>query len=312
MIRNKHKKLQSQTATKKLYKGNEKLFAGVCSGIAHYDVVVARVTCIVLFICTAGLITIPYLVLAVKLPESGDEDRMLEVNPVSVVSDKYQEVVQVSKETASRTSEQPYGVHADAGHVPPTPPKSGGFSVPSRAVYIAYRHNEEPRQSESIRTQRVALVVAVAAAMTVLFVVIANSIIARHSDLSLVDFWPCLFIVAGTTLLVCFYDRLSFAVRLSALLFCVELCFAFIPFTLGVCPPHALSRLSMLPFVLLCVSCVCAGYALARKKSEFYLIAVAVLGVALFCGMTEIGIFERLIAAQSYSRHNFTSPLFRQ
>ena len=43
-----------------LYRGNDKVLAGVCDGIAQrldVDAVVARVTCVVLFLCTAGIIT---------------------------------------------------------------------------------------------------------------------------------------------------------------------------------------------------------------------------------------------------------------
>lgn len=295
-----------------LHKGSEKVIAGVCSGIADrldVDVVVARVTAVVLFICTVGLITIPYIVLAIVLPAAETEDNLLEVKPTSVVSDRYEQVVEVKKPANAKTTEQ-YGVHADAGHVPPKPPEDGGVETPAH-VYIPYRHEKENAVPEG-SYQHIALVVAIAVATTAFFVMVANSIISRHPEWDLIDFWPELLVVAGVTLLVCFYERLSFVVRLSALLFCIELCLALLPFTLGIYPPFALDRTSIIPALLVCFGVTSFIVGLVKKTPLYFLIAVVLCGIALVWGTIEMGLVERLRAMESYSRHNITSPLFRQ
>ena len=58
----KHTDHLATKASSVIYKGNDKVLAGVCDGIAQYlevDSTVARVTCVVLFICTAGIIHYP-------------------------------------------------------------------------------------------------------------------------------------------------------------------------------------------------------------------------------------------------------------
>lgn len=303
------------TATKAstLYRGNDKVLAGVCDGIAQrldVDAVVARVTCIVLFISTAGIITIPYLVLAFVLPKQPNDNEMLDVHPVSVVSDRYEEVVEAQKPTSTTTPER-YGVQADAGHVPPVPPQGDGVNVGQQSTYIPYRHTEVQNGNSESHTNRVLIVITVAVAMTALFIAMANSTIARHPGLEVIDFWPELLIVAGTTLLVCFYDRLSFVVRITGLIFCVELTFALLPFTLGICPLHSLERISFVPVVFCLLGLVCFIDSLIKKRSMSLVIMVLFFGIALIWMLGEVGLVERLLVAASYSRHNITTPLFR-
>lgn len=296
-----------------LYRGNDKVLAGVCDGIAQrldVDAVVARVTCVVLFLCTAGIITIPYLVLAFVLPKQPNDNELLEVHPVSVVSDRYEEVVEAQKSTVVKTPER-YGVHADAGHVPPAPPQGDGVNIDQQSTYIPYLHNEKQDNTTESRSNRILIVISVAVAMTALFIAMANSTIARHPGLEVIYFWPELLIVAGTTLLVCFYDRLSFVVRITGLIFCVELTLALLPFTLGICPPHSLERISFIPVLFCLLGVGCFVYFLMKKRAAALVIMVLLFGVALVWMLGEVGLVERLFAAASYSRHINTSPLFR-
>ena len=307
----KHTNHVATTAAPTLCKGNDKVLAGVCDGIAHYlevDTIVARVTCVVLFISTAGIITIPYLLLAFFLPKQPEDERVLEVDPVSVVSDRYEQVVEAQKQATQKVPER-YGIHADAGHVPPQPPQGEGVNVERQEVYIAYRHDKP--DDDMPYTNRVLIVITVAVAMTALFIAMANSTIARYPRLEIFNFWPEILIVAGTTLLVCFYDRLPFVIRITGLIFCVELALALLPFTLGICPLHSLERVGIVP-VALCVGGVaCFGYFLVRNRTGALVVMVLLFGLALVWMLGEVGIFERLLAASSYSRHNITFPLFK-
>lgn len=295
------------------FKGNDKVIAGVCDGIAQrleVDAIVARVTCVVLFISTAGLVAIPYVVLAFVLPKQPENNALVDVAPVSVVSDRYDEVVQAQKANGVKTPER-YGIHADAGHVPPVPPQGEGINVDQKGVYIAYRHTETPEDHEIPRTNRVLIVVTVAIALLALLIAMANSIIARHPDLDIFNFWPELLIVAGTTLLVCFYDRLPFTIRITGLIFCVELTCMLLPFILGICPLHSLERVGFGPVILSCASIGCFIYFLVRKRPGALIAMVILFGLALVLMMGEIGLLERIMAASSYSKHNITSPLIR-
>ena len=295
----------------RLCKGNDKVIAGVCSGIARYlevDVVVARVTAIVLLICTVGLAAIAYLICALVLPKEQRQDHLLDVNPVSIASDRYQEVVEAPRRTNVKTRER-YGVHADAGHVPPVPPQ-GRSQTLTQSHYIAYRHTDARRAHEP-DFSRTVLVVANTIAMTALFVAVASSLVARNPEWELIDFWPALFIVVGTTVLICFYDRVSLAIRLCGLLFCLELCALFLPFTLGICPPYSLERITYVPLIFGSVGGVCLIVAISKHLPVLFVITVVLFGIALVCFMVDVGLLERLMLASSYSRHNFTSYLFR-
>ena len=60
----KHTNHLATKASSVIYKGNDKVLAGVCDGIAQYlevDSIVVRVTCVVLFICTAGILSLIHI-----------------------------------------------------------------------------------------------------------------------------------------------------------------------------------------------------------------------------------------------------------
>lgn len=296
----------------RLCKGNEKVVAGVCSGIAHYleiDVVVARVTCIVLLVCTCGVVTIPYVALALLLPRPESQDKPLDIHPVSVVSDRYEEVVNVAKPARVKTPER-YGIHADAGHMPPVPPKGETSQSHLSNVYVAYQTPTNLHEDET-KHQRLLVVLILAVAMLALFSGVANYLCARYDSLEVVDFWPMVFIVMGTILVVCFYDRISLVARVCGLVFSIELCFVLLPFTLGIVPPHAFRRLDLFPLVFVFCAALCLVLGFVRKQPIFLVAVVGLLGVAELCLFAEVGLFARFDVLASYSRHNIISPLFR-
>ena len=312
-IRTTHNRGLSGRAFRSLFRGDDRVIAGVCSGIAQrleVDSVVVRVTAVVLFVCTAGLVTIPYVVLAFLMPASPDVDDLVDVDPLSVASDRYQEVVE-AKKTAPQGSLEQYGVQADAGHVPPRPPQGKGVHAVPQAAYIAYRHTSDQEPYGFSWGRRVVLVATVAAAATALFLASINSFILRHPEQELINFWPVAFIVIGITFLVCFYDCVSFAIRVSTMLFCLELCGVLLPFTLGICPPWSVERIGVVPMLFAGVGCACLLWSCIYRRSEGVVVAAMVFIGALVFAMIDIGLFERSLAAASYSTHNITSPLFR-
>lgn len=100
-------------------KGDERVVAGVCAGIADYldaDAISVRVTAVVLLISTVGVIAIPYMVLAVLMPCDRCGNEPLDIDPTSIASDRYRQVVVKKGGTQSDRA-----VLADSGHVPPCP-----------------------------------------------------------------------------------------------------------------------------------------------------------------------------------------------
>lgn len=295
------------------YRGDDKVIAGVCSGMAQrYDVdtVVVRVTWVVLFLCTAGLIAIPYLVFALTLPNEPRDAHVTEVNPVSVASDKYSQVV-AAKKTPQAGSMEQYGVQADVAHMPPRPPQGEGVKVNSKPAYIAYNHTEDSFVPFHSYPRRGLVALAVAVAATLIFAVAINLFTLRHPDQSLWNFWPVLFVVVGIVFLVCFYDRVSLGLRLGTMLLMFEICCALLPFTMDICSVWALGRVGAKAIFLFALGVVFVAWSYVHRTGIGLLLGVGVLAIAFCFVASDIGLFDRLIYAESYAHHHIISPLFR-
>ena len=292
-----------------LYRGEDRVFAGVCSGIAEHmdtDAVVVRVTAVVLVLCTFGLAIIPYAALAAFLPSCREEQRPLDVDPLSICSDRYQRVV--SAKERPYASQRLYGVHAGAGHIPPTPPEAADAPEGRRPCVFSQDALEFNRERAAHRLPVVlSLVVFIAA----LFAVAVNYGVSYMPQLSTWGFWPLLFVVVGTTLLVCFGHKLSLRVRLCGLVACIELCLAFLPFTLGICPVHSLSRIGDATEVLWLVVVACIAIALIFDRGDFLALGTGLAALALAITYFDMGVVDRVAMFSSYFHHNMTSPLFR-
>lgn len=291
-----------------LTRGEDRIIAGVCSGIAERidaDAVLVRVTAVVLLICTFGLVVVPYIAFAAFLSSSDGEGKPLNVSPLDVCSDRYHRVVEagVARVEALRN----YGIHADAGHIPPMPPASSGVSRPIPSV---------PTQSVVVNDgnkarKRAPVVLALVTLTTLFFVFLANYWVSRIPGVSFWGFWPVLLIVAGTTLLVCFADKAPLRLRLCGLVVCIELCIALLPFSLGICPPHSLGRLTDLPALIWLSVAACLIIACAFDRIDFLALGVGLIAVALVVSYLDIGVFDRLVAFSSYSHHNTALSLLR-
>ena len=272
-----------------LTRGEDRIIAGVCSGIAERidaDAVLVRVTAVVLLVCTFGLVAVPYIAFAAFLPSSGGEGKPLNVSPLDVCSDRYHRVVEagVARVEALRN----YGIHADAGHIPPMVVSEGNKA-----------------------RKRAPVVLALVALTTLFFVFVANYWVSRIPGVSFLGFWPVLLIVAGTTLLVCFADKAPLRLRLCGLVVCIELCIALLPFTLGICPPHSLERITDLSALIWLSVAACFVIACAFDRIDFLALGVGLVAVALVVSYLDMGVFDRLVAFSSYSHHNNALSLLR-
>ncbi len=182
-----------------LTRGEDRIIAGGCSGIAERidaDAVLVRVTAVVLLVCTFGLVAVPYIAFAAFLPSSGGEGKPLNVSPLDVCSDRYHRVVEagVARVEALRN----YGIHADAGHIPPMPPVSSGVSrpipsAPTQSVVVSEGNKAR---------KRTPVVLALVALTTLFFVFVAKYWVSRIPGVSFFCFCQLILIVEGTTIMV--------------------------------------------------------------------------------------------------------------
>ena len=282
-------------------RGEDGVIAGVCSGIAERfdaDAVLVRVTAVVLLICTFGLVTIPYVAFAAFLPASCEGGKPVSVSPLDVCSDRYHRVVEALRN---------YGVHADAGHIPPVPPVSSGVSRPPQATPAPSVVLPEAEAAH----RRTPVVIALVVLTTLLFVLAVNYWVSRIPGVSVWGFWPVLLIVAGTTSLVCFGDKAPLPLRLCGLVACIELCIALLPFALGICPPRSLERISDLSALMWLSVAACFIIAFAFDRIDFLALGVGLVAVAIVISYLDMGVVDRLVAFSSYSRHNIALSLFR-
>lgn len=305
---NKYSLFNQPKARPAITRGEDCLIAGVCSGLAERldaDAVVVRVTAVVLLICTFGLVIIPYIALAACLPASCEGGKPLKVNPLDVCSDRYHRVVN----SAVRRSEtlRGYGIHADAGHMPPMPPSASDIQRPVRTESV--QSVTVPEETKVRR--RTPVVLALVVLTTLLFAFAANYWVSRIPGVNVWGFWPLLLVVAGTTALVCFADKAPLALRLCGLVACIELCIALLPFTLGICPLRCLERLSDLSALMWLSVVACLVIAFAFDRVDFLALGVGLIAVALAASYFDLGVFDRLMMFSSYSRHNVALPLFK-
>lgn len=297
-----------------LVKSENRITTGVCAGIAQYfdvDTIIVRIAFIILLICSYGLILIPYGALAIMLPREVDaEKKPIDVAPAAIQSDIYPHVVQASDIKSSASQTQGAGVHAGIAHIPPSSPLQGSAESSPVQIQVAKPVLSEPTHPSETRRSVVAFTLVIA--LTALFIIVAKVLVSLVSDLSLIGFFPLLFVVVGTTCLVCFSAELSLGMRVLCLILCVELCMACLPFTTGLCPLLVLSHIGGEVWVLLALGIFVALVGILKKRVDVLMVAMGVFAFVLMLLYLEAGVFERMQALLTYSHHNLTSPLFRK
>lgn len=294
-----------------LTKGRDRVIAGVCSGIAErldVDAVVARVTVIVLAVCTCGLVAIPYIVLAIVLPSPQVEDEPVDVDPLAITSDRYRHV---ADKPAGRPASDNYGVRADSGHRPPRPPEAAARPVGGDLRVTPPRPAERDRQRAALRIRGL-VVFALAAALTALFALVAYVFVSNVPGVRISGFWPLFFLVAGTVVLTCLAEELTLGVRLCGLVLCAEACLTLLPFTLGICPVASLDRLGDVSIVMWFAAAICLLAAIIFHRGDLLAFSVGLLAVTIAVTFVEIGAVDRLMAFSSYMHHNSSVPFFRR
>lgn len=297
--------------TPSLTKGRDRAIAGVCAGIAERldaDAVVVRVTAIVLALCTAGLVIIPYIVLAIVLPAPQAEDEPVDVDPLAITSDRYRHVANVS---GGRSASDDYGVRADSGHRPPRPPEAAARPVGGDLHATPPHPTERDRRRSALRIRGI-VVFALAAAFTVLFAVAAYLFVSNVPGVRFSGFWPLFFLVAGMVVLVCPTEELTLGVRLCGLVLCAEICLILLPFTLGICPISSLDRLSDVSIIMWFAVALCLLAAIIFHRGNLLALSIGLLAVTIAVTFVEIGAVERLMAFSSYMHHNSSVPFFRR
>ncbi len=297
-----------------LERSTHRITTGVCAGIAQYfdvDTIIVRIAFIILLILSCGLMIIPYCALAVMLPRENDkEGKPIDVAPAAIESDIYSRVVQDAEVKKQAAQTPGIGINAGIGHIPPASPVQNQADSSSSFDKAPQRALSEPTRPSV--TQRSAVAATLVIALTALFIVVAKILVSQVSELSLVGFFPLLFVVVGTICLVCYTAELSLGVRMLCLVLCVELCMACLPFTTGLCPLPVLSRIGIEVWILLGIAVACALGGIVTRRLNVLMVAMCLFVLVLTLLYLEAGVFERVQALLTYSRHNLTSPLFRR
>ena len=297
----------------RLYRG-PKAIAGVCSGIAEYfnaDVIIIRIAWILLSFFSAGIAAVVYMVLWVVIPEDPRLNKtVVDVDPVSVQSDKYQNVVDSSCASSASGAER-FGVNAGSGHIPPCPPRSAsqeGFSGRrdqqlQGTAFRDYRwdgHNPAENafrpigKSEKKDTSSVGLAILLGLGLVIFFTACAHASTLFLPGVHFSDFFPMVFVALGVVIVAIPANRWSFAMRICGFMFCVESCLALLPFSLGLVPFEAVGSLSIFALILWVVAGCLVIISLVSPSELIVVALVVVVMVAIILSFVDIGVFERI------------------
>lgn len=297
-----------------LYRG-PRAIAGVCSGIADYfnvDVIIVRIAWILLSFFSAGIAAVLYLILWIVVPENPNVNKtVVDVDPVSVQSDKYHNVVNQTHISPCNTAER-FGVNAGAGHIPPQPPKhtvqtacserlqnahdhASSFWDGNREAHEAFKTVFHPASSRGKQdTSSVGLAVLLGLGLILFFTACAHASTLILPGVHFSDFFPMIFVVLGVVIVAVPAHRWSFAMRVCGFLFCLELCCVLLPFSLGLVSLESVSSLSMFALVLW-IAAACLVIISLVSPSELVVIAlVLIVMAAIVVSFVDIGVFERI------------------
>ena len=303
----------------KLYRG-PKAIAGVCSGIAEYfsiDVIIVRIAWVILSFFSVFLAVIPYLVLWIALPQRPlQEKTVVDVNPISVQSVKYESVVDSSAVSQKNVS-QHFGVNAGAGHIPPEPPlnaQATTFNRQGQAVGNSQAFSQIPTKEQSVSTSgsyllqdkaddanvpSIALAAVLGLGLILFFTLVAHVATTVLPGVSFFNFYPMLFIVVGIVIVAVPVGQRSFITRICIFAVCCELCCLILPFSLGLVTFEALGRINMFT-VALWITVACLVLISFVSPSEIAIIALAVIAfLAVVFTFVDIGVFDRIVALAS-------------
>ena len=252
----------NQTKRTNLYRG-PRAIAGVCSGIAQYfniDVVILRIAWVVLSFFSAGLAAVLYVLLWVVVPKDPALDKtVVDVSPTSVQSDKYQDAV-----FTTNASDGAKGRCSGAN--------AGGKQ----------------------ETSSVGLAVLLGLGLVLFFVICARVSTLIVPGIHLFCFFPLIFVALGVVIVAIPANRWSFAMRICGFLFCLELCFILLPFSLRLVPIEAVFSLSMFALMLwIAVACLLI-ISLVSPNEGIVIALVCVAMVAVLVSFVDVGVFERI------------------
>ncbi len=259
----------NQTKRTNLYRG-PRAIAGVCSGIAQYfnvDVVILRIAWVVLSFFSAGLAAVLYVLLWIIIPKDPALDKtVVDVSPTSVQSDKYQD--------AAFTANASDGIKSQRG---------GG-----------QRSSAHTGDKQKQETSSVGLAVLLGLGLVLFFAMCARVSTLIVPGIHFFCFFPLIFVALGVVIVAIPANRWSFAMRICGFLFCLELCFILLPFSLRLVPLEALHSLSMFALMLwIAVACLLI-ISLVSPSEGIVIALVCVAAVAVLVSFIDTGVFERI------------------
>lgn len=187
---------------KKLYRANNTLLGGICTGIAEYfgiDPIIVQILTVVLTVATAGTLILVYVALWIILPKQPDPNAPVDVQPHTVHSDTYGPVqyaapdVEEATPMGNQTTTDPF---AGTAHVPPPPPYAAPQTPPVNVQQPA------PGVSQSAPTPsdvggRGSVSAALSFGFILLFIGICALMGVFVEGVEWWQFWPLLLVISG-------------------------------------------------------------------------------------------------------------------
>ncbi len=183
-----------------LYRSRDSLVGGVCGGIAHYfevDTGVVRILTVVLTALTGGILALVYLVLWLVLPSAPESETPVEVDPDSIASDIYRQVVGTARPESGRTAATSATSATSAGQVPPPAPRA----VDEPRVTVAQTVAPASAAPAKIAPDR-SVVVGMVAGLALVSLGVALLVGAMVPELDAWQLWPVFLIVPGIARIV--------------------------------------------------------------------------------------------------------------
>ena len=246
------------------------VLGGVCAGIAEsldVDALLVRVSAIVAFIMTLGLITALYLVFWTILPVKVAKGTFIEVEPSRVQSERYGKVVNVRSDRVQ--------------------PGKAEVEVIESEQRTARSFRKEKRDLAAYRFSLMILCV-----FCILITLVVVAAMAYAPGTTFASFLPLYLIPAGLFLMTMPDQKRPLIVRICMMILCFEFCFVLMPFALGLCTFEDLTLLQGPAFLLWLIALILLFAAIIFENASCYVLTVLLILAAAVIGFHDLGLLD--------------------
>lgn len=247
------------------------LIGGVCAGIAErldVDVILVRVTALVAFVMTLGLVSFVYLVLWTVLPVRVSQSGFVDIVPSGVRSEYFDKVITLDDGVVRTESAE------DPAREEASPSRVGRYSRDFGALQI-------PLITLIVLCVAVTLIGMIAAGIT--------------KSNGFVSFIPLYLIPLGVFLFMVPNAAHSLVVRACIAALCFEACTIALPFTMGIVGYESLALLAGSTFLTWLVALIVLIAALVFENPACYLFSILLVFMAIIVTFYDFGFFSTMV-----------------